>query len=311
MKKSSFVNESLEYDTHTAAREFFEVIIKQDTLYGKNMNREAKHSPYHIANSLIHLIKDGSVPNVEDALLYCMNKTGISFNMENDKKRMAWNNLLQNLKDYNGGHNAILNGREVFTFIAENKASKITKTGKKLLFFNADLHFDFYKNKKSGFYDHALLLEGDTVIRTYNKDTGEERSVRYEVLNGLSPVLAMPEKITYTAMDVRDRYVFHQDSGHGWLEVPAREIKAMGLEGRITSYSYLHEDKAYLEEDLDAGTFLDMRKLLPKPVAIQNNYMDGMCRIRDYPHYRPENIVVEKEKPAQKSSRSKDIEWER
>ena len=198
MNKVSFVNENLEHDTHTAAREFFEVTIKQDTLYGKNMNREAKHGPYHIANALIHLIKDGSVPNVEDALLYCMNKTGISFNMENDNKRMAWNNLLQHLRDYNGGHNTILNGREEFTFIAENKASKIAKTGKNILFFNADLHFDFYKNKKSGFYDHALLLEGDTPIRTYNKDTGEERSVRYEVLNGLSCVLRKCKIITLT-----------------------------------------------------------------------------------------------------------------
>jgi hypothetical protein len=85
----------------------------------------------------------------------------------------------------------------------------------------------------------------------------------------------------------------------------------MGLEGRITAYSYLHEDKAYLEEDLDAGTFLDMRKLLPKPVSIQNNYMDGICRIRDYPHYRPKNITVEKEKLARKTSRPKDTEWER
>ena len=311
MNKTSLVNESLEYDTHTAARDFFEVTIKQDTLYGKKMNREAKHCPYHIANALINLIKDGSVPNVEDALLYCMNKTGISFNMENDKKRMAWNNLLQHLRDYNGGHNAILNGREEFTFIAENKASKIAKTGKNLLFFNADLHFDFYKNKKSGFYDHALLLEGDTPIRTYNKDTGEERSVRYEVLNGLSRVLTTPDKITYKAMDVQGSYVFHQDSGHGWLEVPARELRAMGMEGRITPCSYLYEGKAYLEEDMDAGTFLDMRNLLPKPVSSQNNYIAGMCRIRDYPHYRPENIVVEKEKPARRTSRSKDIEWER
>jgi hypothetical protein len=311
MNKTSLVNQNLEYDTQTAAREFFEVIIKQDTLYGKNMNREAKHGPYHIANALVNLIKDGSVPNIEDALLYCMNKTGISFNIENDKKRIGWDSLLQNLRDYNGGHNTIPNCREQFTFIVENKASKITKTGKNLLFFNADLHFDFYKNKKSGFYDQVLLLDGDTPIRTYNKDTGEERSVQYEVLNGLCRVLTMPEKITYTPMDVRESYVYHQDSGHGWLEVPIREIKAMGLEERITPYSYLHEGKAYLEEDVDAGTFLDMRNLLPKPVAIQNNHMDGMCRIRDYPHFRPENIVIEKEKPARKVSRSKDIEWER
>jgi hypothetical protein len=116
----------------------------------------------------------------------------------------------------------------------ENKESKIRKSGMNLAFIRADMDFDFFKNIKSGFYDHALLFDGNTAIRTYNKNTGEERSVRYEVLNGLNRVLTVPEKIAYTPMDVRDSYVYHNDSGHGWLEVPAGEIKAMGLERRIT-----------------------------------------------------------------------------
>jgi hypothetical protein len=86
MNKTLLVNENLECDTHTAARDFFEVIIKQETLYGKGMNREAKHGPYHIANALINLIKDGSVSNVEDTILYCMYKTGIGLNMEKKRK---------------------------------------------------------------------------------------------------------------------------------------------------------------------------------------------------------------------------------
>jgi hypothetical protein len=68
----------------------------------------------------------------------------------------------------------------------------------------------------------------------------------------------------------------------------------MGLEGRITPYSYLNQGKAYLEEDIDAGIYLDTHKLLPKPVSIQNNYMDGMCCIRHHSYYRYENIAVEK-----------------
>jgi hypothetical protein len=63
----------------------------------------------------------------------------------------------------------------------------------------------------------------------------------------------------------------------------------MGLREHITSSSYLYQRQAYLEEDMDAGIFLDMRKLLPKPVAIQNNDMDDMCRIREYSNYRPDN----------------------
>jgi hypothetical protein len=171
------------------------------------MNREAKHGPYHIANAIIYLIKDGSISGVDFALFYCMAKIGISFNNGNTSKQIAFNNLLRRFKEYNGSNNAVLNERKEFTFIAENRESKITKTGKNLLFTNADLHFDFYKNKKR-FYDHVLLFEGDTPIRKYNKDTGEERSVRYEVLNGFGRVLTVSEKITYMEMDVRDSYVF-------------------------------------------------------------------------------------------------------
>jgi hypothetical protein len=311
MKKTSLINENLKYETHAAAREFFELLTGQEIIYGEKINREKKNYSYDIANSLVNLIKDGSVKNVEDALLYCMYKTGIGLNMEKNVKRLAWNNLVEKLKDYNGGNSEISNRMKYFSFVAENKESKIRKSGINLAFIRADMDFDFFKNIKSGFYDHILLIEGNTPIRTYNKDTGEERSVRYEVLNGLGRVVTTPDKIAYTAIDVQGSYVYHQDSGHGWLEVPVREIKAMGLENRITPYSYLDRDKVYLEEDLDAGTFLDIRKLLPKPVDFRNNYMDGMCYIRDFPHYKPENILAEKEKPAQKTFRSKDIEWER
>jgi hypothetical protein len=85
----------------------------------------------------------------------------------------------------------------------------------------------------------------------------------------------------------------------------------MGLEKRISPYSYLYQDKAYLEEDLDAATFLNIRKLLPKPVAIQSTYLDGMCYIRDYPHYRAENIATKTKRTVGKTSQSRDSGWER
>jgi hypothetical protein len=59
------------------------------------------------------------------------------------------------------------------------------------------------------------------------------------------------------------------------------------------------------------GTFLDIRRLLPKPFIFQSNNMDGMCFIRNYPQYREEDIVPEKNKPARKHSGSKNAGWER
>lgn len=52
-------------------------------------------------------------------------------------------------------------------------------------------------------------------------------------------------------------YTFHQDPGHGWLEVPRAELQALGIAHRISGYSYESRDGAtvYLEEDCDLSTF--------------------------------------------------------
>lgn len=49
---------------------------------------------------------------------------------------------------------------------------------------------------------------------------------------------------------------FHEDAGHGWLEVPFSLLVVLGIEDQITGYSYRYLDKAYLEEDLDLSTFV-------------------------------------------------------
>jgi hypothetical protein len=52
-------------------------------------------------------------------------------------------------------------------------------------------------------------------------------------------------------------YRFITDPGHGWLEVPIAEIKALGIADKISAYSYRKGNMAYLEEDCDAGLFLN------------------------------------------------------
>lgn len=49
-------------------------------------------------------------------------------------------------------------------------------------------------------------------------------------------------------------YEYHTDPGHGWLKVPMKEIEELGL--KISEFSYQDGDFGYLEEDLDAGTFM-------------------------------------------------------
>jgi hypothetical protein len=49
---------------------------------------------------------------------------------------------------------------------------------------------------------------------------------------------------------------FFSDPAHGWLEVPLNLVKELNLGQKITKYSYVKGDFAYLEEDQDAPAFM-------------------------------------------------------
>lgn len=53
------------------------------------------------------------------------------------------------------------------------------------------------------------------------------------------------------------KFKFHYDAGHGWLQVHLNDLHELGLApADFTKYSYRKGDWLYLEEDLDAGTFI-------------------------------------------------------
>lgn len=47
---------------------------------------------------------------------------------------------------------------------------------------------------------------------------------------------------------------FHEDPGHGWLQVPMDMIHKLGIASKITGYSYQDKTNVYLEEDCDLTT---------------------------------------------------------
>lgn len=79
------------------------------------------------------------------------------------------------------------------------------------------------------------------------------------------------------------KYNYHQDPGHGWIEVPLAEIKALGIEGKISHFSYRRGDVAYLEEDLDAGYFVNAKGR--DNVELVHKHVDHDHPIRNYDHY--------------------------
>ncbi len=50
---------------------------------------------------------------------------------------------------------------------------------------------------------------------------------------------------------------YHIDCGHGWIEVPFSQIIELGIEHKISRYSYREEDMCYLEEDCDASLWYE------------------------------------------------------
>lgn len=81
-------------------------------------------------------------------------------------------------------------------------------------------------------------------------------------------------------------YNFFTDPGHGWLEAPLAEIVDLGIQKDISYYSFLNGETAYLEEDCDAGRFLEAYKAkygeVPSISEIHTNYDSHVRRYRRF-----------------------------
>lgn len=55
-------------------------------------------------------------------------------------------------------------------------------------------------------------------------------------------------------------YTFHSDAGHGWLAVKKQELIDLDILDKISPFSYVSGDTFYLEEDCDAGLFINAMK---------------------------------------------------
>ena len=53
-------------------------------------------------------------------------------------------------------------------------------------------------------------------------------------------------------------FVFFSDYSHGWLRVPCTLIDELGIESKISSFSYKDDTHYYLEEDQDYGVFAEV-----------------------------------------------------
>lgn len=99
-------------------------------------------------------------------------------------------------------------------------------------------------------------------------------------------------------MSVKRRLTYFTDPGHGWLSVSHRDLLRLGIAHEISHFSYMNATRAFLEEDRDAGIFLDAAKARGWDIDIRNSYYEN-CFIRSLASYNPYFV----ENPLQAGSR--------
>ena len=77
------------------------------------------------------------------------------------------------------------------------------------------------------------------------------------------------------------------DPGHGWVKVPIQLLMELDIFSKISTYSYRNGDFAYLEEDMDAGTFIEAYKAkFDDAPKFREHFTDRSSRIRNYQSFR-------------------------
>jgi hypothetical protein len=88
---------------------------------------------------------------------------------------------------------------------------------------------------------------------------------------------------------MRKTFTLHTDNGHGWLRVTIAEITMLRFHiNDFSRYSYRKNDDLFLEEDCDAGKFLNaFQAMYGEPHINVENY-NGSSPIRRYRRIKEE-----------------------
>ncbi len=78
---------------------------------------------------------------------------------------------------------------------------------------------------------------------------------------------------------------FYEDPAHGWLAIPLKFLKPLGVDKKISEYSYKDKQFVYLEEDADASIILDIFKTNGVPYSIKEHVTDNDSFVRSLEMY--------------------------
>lgn len=88
--------------------------------------------------------------------------------------------------------------------------------------------------------------------------------------------------------DIQSVFRIHVDPGHAWAECPSGLLKLLGIDQKVSTYSYQRDGMAYLEEDCDLG--LLVRALRDRGIepVFEEELSDLESPIRKFERYAPQ-----------------------
>jgi hypothetical protein len=84
------------------------------------------------------------------------------------------------------------------------------------------------------------------------------------------------------------KLTFYTDPAHGWLEVPRADLDTLDIAHKISRYSYEKGAHVYLEEDCDAGLYLEAAKAKGWILTMdEKNEPRNDSPVRSFARYQP------------------------
>jgi hypothetical protein len=90
------------------------------------------------------------------------------------------------------------------------------------------------------------------------------------------------------------KLTYFTDPGHGWVRVKRDVLGRMGIEDRISQYSYQRGEYVYLEEDCDLTVLFKALELDGKKLELVERHTNRSSKIRSYSCYfyrKPQSTI--------------------
>ena len=79
---------------------------------------------------------------------------------------------------------------------------------------------------------------------------------------------------------------YFTDPGHGWVSVKLQTLIDLGIHNKISHYSYIRGNSAYLEEDCDLGLLFSACDSIGLKIDLNTKHTNNRSPIRSYDTYR-------------------------